>query len=93
MKKIFALILSVFCLVSFSAVFMNCEKTKAGSASAEEAPAATVDATPVPVVTPPAPVVEAPMTEDSALDPMAEMSMDATPVVAPVVVPAPVDMK
>ena len=82
MKKnhvLFISILSVICLISASFSMLGCGKS-GNSSNVQEIPAATIDASPVPVVTPP-------MVEEM----LPEMSLDATPVVVPtvpVVVPA-----
>ena len=79
MKKnhVFAMFtISITCLILASFALFGCEKPKP---MAQEIPAATIsttDATPIPVVTPP-------MTD--VIAPEAEMSLDATPVVAPTV--------
>lgn len=83
MKKnhvLFISILSVLCLIGASFSMFGCGKSGNSSKNVQEIPAATIDASPVPVVVP---VVTPPMAEEML--PETEMSMDATPVVAPVV--------
>ena len=78
MKKnhvLFISILSVICLISASFSMLGCGKS-GNSSNVQEIPAATIDASPVPVVTPP-------MVEEML--PETEMSLDATPVVVPTV--------
>lgn len=78
-------VLSLVSLLGFTTfITMGCEKSGKAPTPVEEAAPMTVDATPVPVVTPPA----APETAMDVADPTSQMSLDATPV-APAPVPAP----
>lgn len=88
--SMFAFVVAIICLISMIGA-VGCSKKAAETPQIDPTPAVTNDATPVLPVAPEAAVAPA---MDIMADPMSEMSLDATPVVAPaVVVPAAVDMK